>query len=121
MKEIQWDAYDDILFVSKSVGTAIAAAYARTHGVICRNVFYTPVALTFDEKPRNGVAFTGTADPWVETETVLSSCEKAGLPLTVIEGGNHSLETENPMRNLDILKEVMEKTRRFIRRETVAL
>ena len=121
LKEIQWDAYDDILFVSKSVGTAIAAAYARTRNINCRNVFYTPVALTFDEKPRNGVAFTGTADPWVETETVLSGCEKAGLPLTVIEGGNHSLETENPMRNLDILKEVMEKTRRFIRRETVAL
>ena len=119
LKEIQWDAYDDILFVSKSVGTAIAAAYARTHGVTCRNVFYTPVALTFDEKPRNGVAFTGTADPWVETETVVSGCAKAGLSLTVIEGANHSLETENPMRNLDILKEVMEKTRRFIRLETV--
>ena len=119
LKKIQWDAYDDILFVSKSVGTAIAAAYARIHGVACRNVFYTPVALTFDEKPRNGIAFTGTADPWVETETVLSGCEKSELPLTVIEGGNHSLETENPMRNLDILKEGMEKTRRFIRRETV--
>ena len=39
--------------------------------------------------------------------------------MTVIEGGNHSLETENPMRNLDILKGVMEKTRRFIRLETV--
>ena len=121
LKEIQWDAYDDILFVSKSVGTAIAAAYARIHGVTCRNVFYTPVALTFNEKPRNGVAFTGTADPWVETETVIFGCEKAGLPLTVIEGGNHSLETENPMRNLDILKTVMEETRCFIRRETVAL
>ena len=111
LKEIRWDAYDDILFVSKSVGTAIAAAYARTRNIV--------VALTFDEHPRNGIAFTGTADPWVETETVVSGCAKAGLSLTVIEGANHSLETENPMRNLDILKEVMEKTRRFIRLETV--
>ena len=120
LKEIRWDAYDDILFVSKSVGTAIAAAYARRRNIVCRNVFYTPVALTFNEHPRNGIAFTGTADPWVETAVVSSGCEKARLPLTVIEGANHSLETENPMRNLDILKNVMEQTRRFIRWETVA-
>ena len=117
LKEIRWNAYDDILFISKSVGTAIAAAYARTHNVICRNVFYTPVALTFDEKPRNGIAFTGAADPWIETEIVSAGCKNAGLLLTIIENGNHSLETENPMRNLDILKTVMEETRRFIRQE----
>ena len=121
LKEIRWDAYDDILFVSKSVGTAIAAAYARRHGVACRNVLYTPVALTFDENPRNGIAFTGTNDPWAETSVVSAGCEKAGLPLTVIEGANHSLEVGDAVRNLDILKAVMEETRRFIRREAVPL
>ena len=34
LKEIRWDAYDDILFVSKSVGTAIAAAYRLPERVL---------------------------------------------------------------------------------------
>ena len=117
LRDIRWEDYDDILFVSKSVGTAIAAAYAERHGVLCRNVFYTPVELTFGEHPRNGIAFTGTADPWVETGVVAEGCERAGIPLTIVEGANHSLETERPIENLDILKAVMEETRRYIRRE----
>ena len=114
LKEIRWGEYDSILFVSKSVGTAIAAAYANRHSVNCRNVFYTPVELTFREEPRNGIAFTGTGDPWVETGIVAKGCADAGLPLTILEGGNHSLETADPMRNLDILRQVMEVTGAYI-------
>ena len=119
LKNIDWQEYDDILFVSKSVGTGIAAAYAQKYQIICRNIFYTPVALTFDEHPRNGIAFTGTNDPWVETDIVMSGCEQAGIALTVIAGGNHSLETDDPIRNLEILKSVMTETRQYIRRESV--
>ena len=63
IRKIRWDAYDNILLISKSVGTAITAAYARMCNIVYRNVFYTPVVLTFDEHPRNGIVFTGTADP----------------------------------------------------------
>lgn len=115
LREIPWGEYGRILFVSKSVGTALAAAYARIHGIQSRNVFYTPVALTFREEPKNGIAFTGTRDPWVETETVIALCQGAGLPLTVVENGNHSLETGDPMGDLDTLRSVMEKTGAYIR------
>lgn len=117
LKTVRWADYDDILFVSKSVGTAIAAAYAKKYAVPCRNVFYTPVALTFGEGPRNGIAFTGTADPWVDTDTVREGCREAGIPLTVVDGGNHSLETGSVTRNLEILRSVMDETGRYIRRE----
>ena len=114
LKEISWEQYDDILFVSKSVGTAIAAAYAREHKLVCRNVFYTPVALTFAENPQNGIAFTGTRDPWVATDIVEEGCKQAGIPLTVIQEADHSLETGFPMRDLRILENIMTETRRYI-------
>ena len=116
LKEILWEQYDDILFVSKSVGTAIAAAYAREHKLVCRNVFYTPVALTFAENPQNGIAFTGTRDPWVAADVVEEGCKQADVPLTVIQEADHSLETGFPMRDLQILKNVMTETRRYIQR-----
>lgn len=36
---VEFNQYDEILFVSKSIGTVIAAAYARKHSIKCRMIF----------------------------------------------------------------------------------
>ena len=38
----------------------------------------------------------------------------AQISICVIENANHSLEVDDTMRNLDILKEVMEKTKKYL-------
>ena len=106
---------DEILFISKSVGTAIAAHYAGEHNIPCRHILYTPLAETFVFHPRNGIAFTGTADPWVTTAVIRQQCQEHQIPLFLYENANHSLETGDVFRNLDIMKEVMQKTEEFIR------
>lgn len=45
--EMEWDRADELVFLSKSLGTAVAASYARDHGLSVRHVYYTPVAGTF--------------------------------------------------------------------------
>ena len=114
LQTTDWQMYDEPLFVSKSIGTAVASAYARRHGLNCRSVYYTPIEQTFECEPQPGIAFTGTADPWVETRRIVEGCDRAGIRLTVIEGANHSLETPDPARNLKILLQVMEATRGHI-------
>lgn len=114
LSEVNWSEYDDILFVSKSVGTAIACAYAKHHGIDCRQVLYTPLEATYIFEPKNAIAFTGDADPWVVHEDLLKCSSDASVPTTVIEGADHSLETGNTARNLEILSDVMEKTKLFI-------
>lgn len=48
LEEIDWSVYDDILFVSKSIGTIIAASYVKKHGLVgVRQVLYTPLADVF--------------------------------------------------------------------------
>lgn len=107
---------DEILFISKSVGTAIAARYASEHNLPCRHILYTPLAETFAFHPRNGIAFTGTADPWVNTAVIRQQCQEHQIPFFLYENANHSLETGDVFRNLDIIKEVMQKTEEFIRK-----
>ena len=108
---------DEILFVSKSVGTAIAARYTSEHNIPCkRHILYTPLAETFAFHPRNGIAFTGTADPWVTTSVIRQQCQEHQIPFFLYENANHSLETGDVFRNLDIMKEVMQKTEKFIRK-----
>ena len=116
LEDIDWAAYDEILFVSKSIGTIIAASYAKKYGMVgVKHVLYTPLAETFQFVPEKGIAFIGTADPWSNTEEIIRMARKNRLPLHVYDDCNHSLECGDAERNLEILKDVMEKTREFLR------
>lgn len=114
LENIRWDTYEEILFVSKSIGTITAAAYAQKHHICCRNVFYTPLAQTFDFNPQSGIAFHGTNDSWVETSIIKSKCRENHLPLYLTENANHSLEVTDTHKNLDILGKVMKMTEAYI-------
>lgn len=112
--------YDDLLFISKSIGTAVASAYAVGHGLNAHHIYYTPVAETFCLVKGDGVVFHGTKDPWVETDIVAKACEEKGLPLFLTENANHSLETGEVAEDLRNLAFIMEETRRYLERlETV--
>ncbi|MBO4337908.1 MAG: alpha/beta hydrolase [Lachnospiraceae bacterium] len=117
LSDIDFSRYDDVFFVSKSIGTVIAAAYAERNNLNSkriRHVLYTPLEYTFDYHPKNAIGFTGTADPWVEHESVMSLASREGIEMNVYEGADHSLKVRDPMRDIDILKDVITKTKTFI-------
>lgn len=115
LAEVDWKRYGDVLFVSKSIGTAVACAYAAKHSVKCRNIYYTPLEKTFAFAPQPGIVFHGTGDPWAGTGMIQEKCRENDLPLFVTEGANHSLEIpEDTRRNLEILADVMEGTQSCI-------
>lgn len=115
LKETEWDRADELVFLSKSLGTAVAASYARDHGLRVRHVYYTPVAGTFHFMEKaSGIAFHGTGDPWVETEVVRQGCREKMVPLYITEGANHSLETGDVMTDLQNMRSIMEKTYEYL-------
>lgn len=115
LRETDFMQYEEILFISKSVGTAVASAYAGKHGLETRNVYYTPVGGSFPFMKQGGIVFHGTDDGWVETDLVKEECSKRGFPLYITENGNHSLETGNALKDLENLKEIMGITEGYIR------
>ena len=52
LEHVDWQQYEEVLFISKSIGTAVAAAYAMRHRIPCKNIWYTPLSQTFDFAPR---------------------------------------------------------------------
>lgn len=115
LADIAWNAYEDILFVSKSIGTIIAASYAEKYelnGV--KHILYTPLAQTYHFAPRNAISFIGTSDPWSNVDEIIRLSEEHHIPLTTYEGCNHSLECDDILRNIEIIYEVMRRTRDFI-------
>lgn len=113
LREIDWGGYGEILFIGKSVGTVACAAYARRHGLACRQVFFTPVEDSFRYAGRDTIAFHGTADPWAETKAIEEACRRLEIPLYETEGANHSLETGDVDADIRELRKVMKVVREF--------
>ena len=114
LADIVWTDYDDVLFISKSIGTIIAASYAEKHGLKnAKHILYTPLAQTFLSAPGNAIAFIGTADPWSSIDEIRQLAETNHIPLFVYENCNHSLECDDTLKNIAILRDVMLKTLDF--------
>ena len=114
LKEVDFLEYEDILFISKSVGTAVASAYGAKHHLSTRNIYYTPVEASFQFMDQPGIAFTGTKDAWAELEKVEDGCKKGGFPLYRTEDANHSLETGDVITDLKNLRKIMKITKEYI-------
>lgn len=113
-----WDDYEEVLFISKSIGTIIAASYAKKYGLNrARHILYTPLAQTFQFAPEHAIAFIGTADPWSSTDEIIRLAKEKHIPITVYEGCNHSLECEDTMKNIENLQDVMQRTMEFCKGE----
>lgn len=111
---VDFAQYDEVLFLSKSIGTAIACAYGQRHGLRTRNVYFTPVAETFLFQEQPGIVFHGTGDSWADTAVIQAECEKRGLPLYLVPNADHSLETGDVLNDLSTLRSVMETVERYI-------
>ena len=116
LRFIDFPVYDDVVFISKSVGTVAAAIYAAKYHVPARQLYFTPLEQTFSlVEAGNGLVFHGTADSWASTAAVTEGCETKQLTLKTIPDANHSLETGNVSADLAALSGIMEDVEQFLR------
>lgn len=117
LKDICWEDYEDILFISKSVGTIVAAAYMKNHKIRARSISFTPLADTFSFASGEGIMFHGTSDPWVkDRDEIIEGCRKIGQPLYITENANHSLETGDVAQDIANLAKIMGQVEAYIRK-----
>lgn len=122
LAEVDWNAYEDILFIGKSVGTSIAAWIASKNAARSRirQILFTPLEETFTFPTDRAIVFTGTNDPWVggADTRIPALCEKRGIPCVVIPGGNHSLETADIANDLRALQRITAEAEAFLQERT---
>ena len=115
LEGIDLSGQEDILFLSKSIGTVTATAYARFHKINARQVLFTPLEETFIHASDGcGIAFSGTKDQWTDHEKIREFCAQNHIPMTAVVNGNHSLETGDVMRDIEILQSVMQSVKSYI-------
>lgn len=118
LSDVHFNDYDDVLFVSKSVGTALSERYAREHHLNVRSVLFTPLNFTFDGPSSKAIAFSGSADPWIDLNEIMKLSEEHDVPLVLFNQANHSLETGNIAVDLKYLSDIMKEVMNFINKES---
>ena len=121
LDKINFKEYNNIIFISKSIGTIIAKEYSIKNNIKAHHILYTPLSYTFKvmnkdyEKNVNSIAFTGTKDQWVKLNVVEIGCKEFSIPLYKYENANHSIETGNTLKDIEYLTNVMSVSEKFIK------
>ena len=114
---IDWSKYDQVLLISKSIGTQIACSYLAARCLPAASILLTPLESTFRYKVHADLAFHGTCDPWApDSAAIRNACERDGIRLIEIEGANHSLETGDVELDVRNLETVLHKIRVLLER-----
>lgn len=111
VEHIDFKDYEDIIFISKSMGTTIAGWLQQTLGIKVRHIFLTPIEETLQYITSDRdiiIIIAGKCDKLLDAYKLKQHCEEAGVSLHQIEGVGHRLEVFGDMdSNIDILKEIV--------------
>ena len=99
---------DEIVFISKSIGTVVANVYAKNKGLRAKQICFSPLEM-IDEYVGAGdvVLFCGDGDPYAEYEKLVSIAKDKNLEMFTVHGGNHSLETGEIISDIENIKNIM--------------
>jgi predicted alpha/beta-hydrolase family hydrolase len=118
-------SYGEVTLVGKSLGTlAITHLLSKPQFVNSRAVWLTP--LLRDERVRtqmrkatqNALLVVGTNDPHYDADFLTRLNALPQVKAIVLEGADHSLESEgDPLKSISLLEQVMHEMREFFARQ----
>ena len=112
VKVIDFSSYNDIIFVSKSIGTTIAGwLAARLQNNNIRHIYLTPLeqTLQYIAADKNiGLVVCGTKDKLMPADILEGHCNKANIKLKLIAHVGHNLEIPGDApASIEILKQIV--------------
>lgn len=107
VKDVNFAVYDEIVFLSKSIGSVEAGILAERLGIKVTQVFITPIEEAISYCDKDSYVVIGTRDK--AYQIYKEHCDTNKIEALYINDANHSLEVEGkPYKSIDVLKKVMQ-------------
>jgi len=99
---------DRVVFISKSIGTVVANAYASQKGLYATQICFSPLS-NIEEyvKEEGAFLFCGVSDPYADFRMIEKIADEKRLTMVPIPGGNHSLETGDILTDIQKMQEII--------------
>ena len=112
---VKMGSMEEIVFISKSIGTVVAAWFAKEKGIRAKQIYFSPLVLLEEYAQEGGIAFYGDSDPLADAKEMERICAEKKIKAYKTAGGNHSLETGDTEENLKNLTGIMKSVKEYIR------
>lgn len=111
---IDFSKYEDVVFISKSMGTALAGEYSKKINARVRHIYLTPVtdSLKYMERGRC-IVIAGKEDKFLDSRRLKIFCVEQDIPLKQFEDTGHSLEHEDINITFAILMVIVRMYKEF--------
>lgn len=111
LKSYDFEEYEDVVFVAKSIGTVVACKVKEELQVDATLILFTPLAGALPYiKSDNRIVLvaTGERDRHLESERLREHCENEKVPCYIEPDIGHRMEVKNDMvRNLQVIGNVI--------------
>ncbi len=112
LNDINWDEYEHIVFIAKSLGTLVACKVKEMLQIPATLVLFTPLEdiIKYINK-ENDVSFVamGDKDKYLSATLLIKHCEKEEIKCHIEKEVGHRMEVMNNLqRNLEIVFNVLQ-------------
>lgn len=111
LSHVSFLEYEDVVFLSKSLGTILALEHDNANNIRARHLLLTPLNKTLSQvhpETRVIAMVLGTQDRFLTGRALASFCEGRGIRHCLIEGVNHSLKDDvDPERTTRIIEQIV--------------
>ena len=110
LKDLGDLSHDRLVFISKSIGTVVATAYAKKKSLNAEQICFSPLEMIGDHVSEEGaILFCGDDDPYADFASVEKIAKEKRLEIHRVSGANHSLETGDVFKDIDNMKTMMQR------------
>ena len=110
LSDVDFAEYDDVVWISKSLGTILAALFEEEYPCVPRQLYLTPLPETLRLiRPESNILalVLGTQDRFLTGEALAKFCEERNNRCCIIDGVDHSLKDEqSPERTERIIEQI---------------
>ncbi len=117
LNSIDFKDVESVLILAKSIGTTISLACMKSINVKKKFVLYTPIEETFNYDLNGSIVFHGMEDLWLTNLIYFHKLKNRKYMHYEYEECNHSLETGDVIKDIQICEDVMNKTKEFMKEE----
>ncbi len=111
IESIDFDEYEDVVFIAKSIGTLVACKIKDKYNISASLILFTPVESTLPYiKEDNDILLVAAAerDRHWDTQILKNHCEKENVKCYVEPNIGHRMEVMNDLkRNLEVISNVI--------------
>lgn len=113
MQSINFDEYDDIVFIAKSIGTVIACTIKEKYNLSASLILFTPLNETLPYiNCKNDILLVaaGDKDRYLDSKILSDQCEKERITCYIEPDVGHRMEVVSDLnRNLEIISNVISR------------